>query len=333
MPHLQFRGIGIILGGGINLDLNAAEARVGQSRTGVVSNQVLCAQLVADLAESGVQLLQTAGVEVLPAGIAGELDERMFSADVAAGAVFDGNDDDAVQDDLRLLRLANCFLIARLADRVAAIGNHDHDLAAAPLEQRVGAEIQRVVQRGGRSRVDAIDGAVNHPQVRGERRDLVHDFAELEERQAIDGTQDGMREAARGLYFKLLITTRAEAGVNGDDNRERQLRFAMKDRDLLRLVIFEYLEVLLLERCNRRSVAVGDGGKYVHQLDIDLEGCARLLVWLGRGRLLLNVGWMWNGVRRLRFQRVRRMRDGALRRLSNQRCGTSGATERHRERA
>src|SRR5271166_4328514 len=199
MPDLQIAGTGIVLGGGIDLDLDATIVGVGELHTGVVGDQILRAQLVADLAEGGIELCQPAGVEVLPAGVAGELNERVLSAYVAAGAAFDGNDDNAVEDDLSLLRLSDRLLVTGLADGVAAVGDHDHDLAAATVEQRVGAEIQRIVQRGRRSGVDVIDGAVNYAHIRGERSDLVHDFAELEERQAIDRAQDGMSEAARRL--------------------------------------------------------------------------------------------------------------------------------------
>src|SRR5271157_1067742 len=151
VTDLQLSRIGIILGGGVNLDFNAAEIRIREPRTGIVRNQVLGAQLIADLAKGSVQLLQPASIEVLAAGVARQLDKRVFAADVAAGAVFYRHDDDAVQNDFGLLRLAYGLLVTRLADRVAAVGNDDHHFAAATIKQRVGAKIQRVIQRGGRS--------------------------------------------------------------------------------------------------------------------------------------------------------------------------------------
>src|SRR5271157_3882392 len=127
VADLQIAWIGIVLGVGIDLDLYAAVVRVRESRTGVVGNQVLRAQFIADLAKGGVELLQATGIEVLTAGIARELDERVLPANVAAGAVFDRHDDDAVHDDLGLLRLPQGLLVGRLAeDRTSTRLNSSH---------------------------------------------------------------------------------------------------------------------------------------------------------------------------------------------------------------
>ncbi len=84
-------------------------------------------------------------------------------------------------------------------------------------------------------------------QVGGERGQLIDDLAELKQRQAVDGTQDGMGKAARRFQLQLLIAARAQAGVDGDHDGQRQLRLAMEDRDLLRLAVLEDLEVFLLQ--------------------------------------------------------------------------------------
>ena len=101
---------------------------------------------------------------------------------------------------------------------------------------------------------------------------MVDDFAELEQRQTIDRAQDGMRETPRRFHFEFLIAARAEAGIDGNHDGERQLRFAMEHRDLLRLAVFEDLEVILLQRRYRRATGVGHGGEDVHQLHVHFEG-------------------------------------------------------------
>jgi len=63
--------------------------------------------------------------------------------------------------------------------------------------------------------MDMIDGAIDDSHVGGEGRQLIDDFAELEERETIDGAQDGVSEAARRFHFQLLIAARTEAGVDG----------------------------------------------------------------------------------------------------------------------
>ena len=156
---------------------------------------------------------------------------------------------------------------------------------------------------------------------------LVHDFAELEERQAVDRPQDGVGEAPRRLQFQILIVARAQAGVDGHHDRQRQLRLAMEDRDLLRLAVLEDLKVFLLQRRNRSTAGVGDGGEDVHQLDVDLEGCVRLFVAVVGGRrrrLLLRVRRMRHGVGG-RPRRIGRMRNAALR------AGAGGAADQARQ--
>src|SRR5271166_1316710 len=121
VAHLQLQWVGVVIGGGINLNVDAPEFGVGKAGARVVGNQVLGTQFVADLAKCRVQLLKTAGVKVLASGVARELDQGMLSAYVPTGAVFDGNNDDAVQDDLGLLRRSDGFVVVGLADGVTAI--------------------------------------------------------------------------------------------------------------------------------------------------------------------------------------------------------------------
>src|SRR5664280_2079046 len=221
VAHLQLGGIGIVLGGGVDLDIDAAKVRIGESRAGVVGDQILRAQFVANLPECGIQLLQSTGVKVLASGVARKLNERVFTADVSPCATFNRHDDDAVENDLGLLGSANGIVIVGLADGVAAIGDYHHDLAAAALQQRSRAQVKSVVEGRRSPGPNVVDGAVDHSNIGSKRRYLVNDYAELKQGQAIDGTQDGVREAARGFQFELLITPSAEASVDGDDDGKR----------------------------------------------------------------------------------------------------------------
>jgi len=85
----------------------------------------------------------------------------------------------------------------------------------------------------------------------------------------------------------------------------------MEHRDLLRVAVLEHLEIILLERGNRRSTGVGHGGEDVHQLYIHLEGCVGLIVRVC-GLLFGHVGRMSNSGRRRLRQRRWRTRHRAL---------------------
>src|SRR5215813_8050034 len=134
MTYLKSRRIRIVFACRVDLDLDTAEFGIGEPLAWVIRNEVLRAQFVADLAKRSVELVERAGVVILATSIARELDERVLAANVASGVALDGHDDDAIQDDLSLLRFADSVLIAGLADGVTAISDNDHDLAAAPIQ-------------------------------------------------------------------------------------------------------------------------------------------------------------------------------------------------------
>ena len=113
--------------------------RIRKPLAGIVGDQVLRSQFLADLVKGRIQLFCRTGVEILSASIARELDQRVLAANVTSGIALDGHDDDAVQNDLGLLRLSHRVLVARFADRIAAVGDDDHHFASAPVQQRVGA--------------------------------------------------------------------------------------------------------------------------------------------------------------------------------------------------
>ena len=148
-------------------------------------------------------MLQSTGIKVLASGVARKLNERVFTADVSPCAAFDGHDDDAVENDLGLLGSADGIVIIGLANGVAAIGDHDHDLAPAALLQRSRPQVKSVIEGRRGPGPNVVNGAVDHSNIGSERCYLVNNLAELKQGQAIDGTQDGVREAARGFQFEL----------------------------------------------------------------------------------------------------------------------------------
>src|SRR3954471_1599204 len=87
--------------------LDVAEVGVGQLLLGVVADEVLRPQLLGDLVEGGIELGHAGGVVVLAAGVVGKLDKRVLSANVAASIRLNRDDDDAVDNCLRLLRGAD----------------------------------------------------------------------------------------------------------------------------------------------------------------------------------------------------------------------------------
>src|ERR1019366_2040607 len=110
MTHPQVGRGGIVLGGGIDPDVDSAIVRVCQPGAGVARDQVLSAQFVADLAEGRIQPLQAAGVKILSPGVARELNECVLPAGIASCAALNGNDDDAVEDHFRLPGFAEVIL-------------------------------------------------------------------------------------------------------------------------------------------------------------------------------------------------------------------------------
>src|SRR5580698_11553653 len=143
-----------------------------------------------------------------------------------------------------------------------------------------------------------VDGSVDGVQVGSERRQLIDDLAKLKQGQPVNRAENGVRETACRFQLQFLITARAQAGVDGDNDGKRQLRLAMKDRDLLRLVVFEDLEILLLERRNRGSAAVRNSGEDVHQLHVHFERSRRFLALIRRLLFLRSI-WRMRNLRRL----------------------------------
>src|ERR1700682_2592332 len=70
-------------------------------------------------------------------------------------------------------------------------------------------------------------------------------------------------------------------GINGKDDLQRQLRLALKNSDLLRMVVFRKQELVLGEASDRSSLVIGHVDKDINQPAIDTDGrwlCACLRV-------------------------------------------------------
>ena len=73
----------------------------------------------------------------------------------------------------------------------------------------------------------------------GEGHNLPHVGVEVHQVHLIDGAQQRMNKVVRGALLDGEIFMHAAAGVNGQDDFERQLGLALEDSDLLRMSVFE----------------------------------------------------------------------------------------------
>src|SRR5215472_8281823 len=199
----------------VHLHLEASKWGGSGLAVGVVSEQVLSAQLDADLPESVFQPLTALGIVVLPACIQGNLNQGVFAAGVASGFGGNRHDDDAINDRLGLLRATQRPFVSRAARRVAAVGNQHQNFSPLAVDQRFRAEEDGVIKRRSRSDPQAIDALVDTLQVRAEAGDLVDVLRDLEDGKMIHRAHDGVHKPFGGSYLELEIALRAEAGIDG----------------------------------------------------------------------------------------------------------------------
>src|SRR2546423_11327411 len=98
------------IGSGSQLNLDAPEIRIGQPLLGIVGQQILGAQLLANLLEGAVELRRGGSIVILAAGIMRQLNESVLAAGVAPGTGLDGHDDESVKNGFRLLGEAQRLL-------------------------------------------------------------------------------------------------------------------------------------------------------------------------------------------------------------------------------
>ena len=83
-----------------------AKLRTGITLGWIVGQQILSSQFVTDLLKGTIQLRRRRRVIILAARIRRDLDQRVLAPRVASRVRFNGYDDDAINNRLRLLRCA-----------------------------------------------------------------------------------------------------------------------------------------------------------------------------------------------------------------------------------
>ena len=261
----------VLRGGAGDGDQQTVEGAAGFLVVGVVGEQVLGAEVVADLGEGLVEAA-IADVEALAAGLLGEGDEGVFAAEVAAGAGLDGHVDDGVDHDFIAQGLFESLGVGGVFGGVVAVRDDDEDLAALPGAETLGAERDGVVEGCGVVAVETGEGAVDHGHFAGEGCELADFGGELEDGHLILRAEDGVGEAAGGVGFFGHVLADAAAGVNGQGEVEGQFGLALEDGDLLGAAVFGDGEVVAGEGADDGAVAVSDVDEDVDELGVDMEG-------------------------------------------------------------
>src|SRR5579863_7445918 len=107
----------------------------------IVGQEILSTEFIADFLESFIKLRHRGGIKIFASGVFGDLDEGMFATEVASGAGFNGNNDDAVNDDFGLLGSAHGLLVVDAAGGIATIGDNDHHLSPLASLDRLRTEV------------------------------------------------------------------------------------------------------------------------------------------------------------------------------------------------
>src|SRR6185436_17465656 len=115
----------------------------------------------------------------------------------------------------------------------------------------------RVVYRRRGAHVYTLNSTVDHFHVRGKWNNFGGDFTNAVNRHGILRTQNCVRKASRGVDFKRKVPSRAQASVDLQGNRQRQLGFLTEDRNLLGMPVFEKLEITLRQITYRSAPLVG----------------------------------------------------------------------------
>ena len=99
-------------------------------------------------------------------------------------------------------------------------------------------KIDATVKRGRRASSHAVQPAVDAAGIVGEEDDLAHIVGKLHQVEVIDGTQQRVHKMSCRLLFQTEVFLHTAAGVNGQDNLQRQFGLALEDSDFLRMFIF-----------------------------------------------------------------------------------------------
>src|SRR5271165_2704737 len=203
------------LGGGARHGyVDAVKAEAGHLVVGIVSDEVLRAQVFADSCKGFVEVAGL-DVEALAAGLFGERDERVLAADVAAGAGLDGHVDDGVDHDFGAECLLQRFGIRVAVHGVAAIGDDDEDLAALLGSEGLRAEVDGIIERRGLAASYGVEAVVQLADLVGEADEFADVGGEFDEAHLVPRTQQRVNEAFGGFLLERAVLHGAGAGVDG----------------------------------------------------------------------------------------------------------------------
>src|SRR6185437_3234177 len=104
--------------------------------------------------------------------------------------------------------------------------------------------------------VHVIDSAIDRLHVRSESDNRIYDFADTVDGHGVLRAQDRVGKTPRGVQFKWQISARAQAGVDFKSNREWERGFLGKNGNLLRIAVFEDLEIVFEQVSNRRTARI-----------------------------------------------------------------------------
>src|SRR5579863_3797657 len=264
----------IACGGARDGDLQAMEGSSGLLILRIISEDILCAQILAD-ARKGLVEAAIVHVEALAAGLLGEGDERVLAAGVAAGAGGNGHVDEAVDHDFIAEGLLECFGVGGGFDGVAAVGDDHQHLASIELAEAMRTEMDGVVEGGGIAAAEHAKATIDLAHLVGELAAHDHVGGEFDEAHLVLWPHEGVDEVFGGVSLDGAIFEDAAAGVDGEGEIEGHLRFTLEDFDFLRAAVFGEMEVFAGETADDGTGLVSNVDDYVHELDVDVEGGRR----------------------------------------------------------
>src|SRR2546423_13495148 len=92
-----------------------------------------------------------------------------------------------------------------------------------------------------------------------------------------------MSKAAGRAQFERKVLAGAEAGIDIEDDGQRQFRFFSENRNFLRMPVFEYLKVIFGQTAHWRAVLIGDGDENIYEFDVYFDVAGVVSYRLGPG--------------------------------------------------
>jgi len=265
----------------------------GAARVGIVGEAILGAEFAVDAVEDGGEVLGGVGKEHGAAGGVGHGFEGVFAGGVAAAFIFDGANDDGVDEGVGADGgLAGGFEVVA-AGGFAGVGDEDDDAAAfvAALLERARAQDHGVIDGGAGAIGNFPHGPLQKGHVIGEAGALVDVFIEGEDGQAVAGAQDLTDEMGGGFLLEADLFVGAETGVDHQCKIERLRSFGLEDFDFLLNAFLKELKNFLGKIGSGAIFIVEDADEDIDEIDVDLNAATLF------GRVLRIVrGGRWGGL-------------------------------------